>query len=408
MREMEMEDRYNHNFLEEELHKPTVFINENLLSIDYVPEHLPHRENELREISRHFKIQIEKPGEVSRRLIISGPVGSGKTSITKKFGQMLFRSALKRNIDLHYIHINCRTQKSNYMVLLAIAQELNKDIPNRGYSAEEVLKAIISFIEKNDKILFIVLDELDYFVKRNGADLLYDLTRAFDSQLNPTQRISLVGVARSANFMQRLDESTKSALSASIMKLDSYTSNQLNEILQSRINQSFIEGAVSHEAVELVADIASENGDARHALELIWYAGKYADDEMSSMVFPDHVRRAKATISPSLRYENLKSLSSHESITLLAIVRSLKYSRNAYVETGSVESNYQLICEELGERARGHTSLWTFIKELERHGIIITKLSGKGIKGNTTLINLPDLPVTVLEKELLKRWFGGK
>ena len=83
-----MEDRYNPNFLEEELHKPSVFINENLLSIDYVPKHLPHRENELREISRHFKIQIERPGEVSRRLILTGPVGSGKTSITKKFGQI--------------------------------------------------------------------------------------------------------------------------------------------------------------------------------------------------------------------------------------------------------------------------------------------------------------------------------
>ena len=35
-----MEDRYNLNFLEEELHRPSVFINENLLSIDYVPEHL--------------------------------------------------------------------------------------------------------------------------------------------------------------------------------------------------------------------------------------------------------------------------------------------------------------------------------------------------------------------------------
>ncbi|PJF37905.1 MAG: hypothetical protein CUN55_19705, partial [Phototrophicales bacterium] len=69
------------------------------------------------------------------------------------------------------------------------------------------------------------------------------------------------------------------------------------EILQDRITECFRPNSVMPEAIELIADIAAKRGgDARHALELLLIAGKYADNEGTTIVYPEHVRKAKANV----------------------------------------------------------------------------------------------------------------
>ena len=44
-----------HDYIEDELSRRTVFKSEQFLSIDYVPESLPHRQVELRTLAQNFK-----------------------------------------------------------------------------------------------------------------------------------------------------------------------------------------------------------------------------------------------------------------------------------------------------------------------------------------------------------------
>ncbi|MHA1637888.1 MAG: hypothetical protein ACTSUB_07725, partial [Candidatus Thorarchaeota archaeon] len=86
------------DFIEDELSKRSVFKSEQYLSIDYVPEELPHRENELRTLAQSFKTMISSPGRTSQKFLIEGDVGTGKTAVTKRFAEQMVQAATRRDI----------------------------------------------------------------------------------------------------------------------------------------------------------------------------------------------------------------------------------------------------------------------------------------------------------------------
>jgi Cdc6-like AAA superfamily ATPase len=94
----------------------------------------------------------------------------------------------------------------------------------------------------------------------------------------------------------------------------------------------------------------------------------------------------------------LAPLDKHKKLLLLAIARNLK--KETYATTGKVEKTYNLICEEFKEKARGHTQLWKYLKDLDALGMIEAKKSSHGVTGTTTLISLPDVPAQALEDRL--------
>lgn len=386
---------------EEELERPSIFKNESKLSIDYVPPSLPHREKELRMLVRTFKILLEKPGSKSCKILISGSVGTGKTALAKLFGKLISNEAQQRGINLHYIHINCRRDKTEFLVLKRIVHYFNPSFPTRGFSPEELLFALQKTLDNREAFLLITLDELDFYIKKSGPELLYDLTRLYEEKLNAMQRISLIGIAKDISWMGLIDSSTLSTLQQNVLYLARYTASQLRDILEMRVKEAFYEGCVSEEAIDLIADIAAEWGDARYSLELLWRAGKYAEAEGEFRVLPEHVRQANAEIHPVIRKEILLDLPQHHRLLLLALARKLKKNEKAYATMGEIEELYHVICEEYGENPRGHTQIWNYIHDLESCGIINIKPSGPGIRGKTTLISLPDVPTTLLEKELM-------
>jgi cell division control protein 6 len=388
------------DIFEEELRSPTIFRDESKLNESYMPDSLPHRTSELRELIRLFLGVMKKPGDMSQRVTISGGIGAGKTALSKCFGKVLEEYAHTHNLNLHYVHVNCRRKKSRFLILRQIVYHFNPTVPHRGYSPEELLYMLDCLLESQNAYLILVLDELDFLLRRNNASLLYDLTRWTDEQLNGVQRVSLILIVRDRAYMKKLDASTLSSLQHNHIYLAPYSAPQLEDILQDRANEALFDFAIHSEVLTLIADIASERGDARFALELLWRAGKYADRDRVTSVFPEHVRLAKADIHPDLRKDIFQELSLHHRLVLLAIIRQLKKHSAAYTTTGNVEAAYNIICEEYLEPPRKHTQLWEYIKDLEQLCLITTKLSGKGMRGKTTLIGLPDAPLFLLEKEL--------
>ena len=93
------------DYIEDELSRKSVFKSEHYLSIDYVPENLPHRETELRTLAQNFKSLIASPGRTSQKFIIEGPVGTGKTAVAKRFAEQMELAAKRpgRNLLLSYM-----------------------------------------------------------------------------------------------------------------------------------------------------------------------------------------------------------------------------------------------------------------------------------------------------------------
>jgi cell division control protein 6 len=391
-----------HDYVEDELSRQSVFKSEQLLSIDYVPENLPHREPELRKLAQSFKTLIASPGQASQKFIIEGPVGTGKTAVTKRFADQMVKAATRRGIQLHKLHINCRVSKSTYLVYLRMLREFKPRFPRRGHSPEEILQMVVEVLDEEDRYLLLILDELDYFIRQRGADILYDLTRLMDDRLNAPQRLSVIGVGRKIPLDESiLDQSTLSTLQRNILRFDQYASDALYDILKERADMAFEKDAVMDETLQLICDIASERGDARYAIELLWRAGKQADGADSRKVIPDYARKAKADTHPELRKEVFATLPRQNMLLLLAAARQLKVNRGAYITMGELEEMYRPICEEYGEDPRAHTQIWEWVQDLNAHGLLDTKRSGAGQRGQTTLIGLSDVPADMLEQHLL-------
>jgi cell division control protein 6 len=395
--------RMAHDFVEDALSKRSVFKSEQFLSIDYVPENLPHREPELRTLAQQFRVLIDSPGQTSLKFIIEGPVGTGKTAVVKRFGEQMISAAKRRSIRLHAIHINCRVNKTEYLVFLRALREFKPEFPRRGHSPGELLQMLVEVLEEEDRYLLLVLDELDYFLRQRGADILYDLTRVTDDKLNARQRLSIIGIGRQIPLDEDiLDASTRSTLQRNVLKFSKYQRIALHDILRDRVNMAFHRDAVMEDTVQVVSDIASTRGDARYAIELLWRAGKQADSDGKNLVIPDYARRAKADTHPELRMEVFSSLPPQQKLLLLAAARQLKEVRGAYVTMGEVEEMYRAVCEEYNEDPRAHTQVWEWVQDLTSHGVIDTKKSSSGQRGQTTLIGFSDVPASMLEGFLME------
>ncbi len=389
--------------IEAELSRPAIFKDESKLSIDYVPDHLPHRENELRMLTSFFKFMVEKPGGFCQKVLIIGPVGTGKTATSKLFGKTFSRLAKRRGVNIEYVHVNCHKDRTLFMVLRRVIKQLNPNFPDRGLSAQELLHVVWDFLENENAYALITLDEVDYFIRVAGEESIYDLIRISDEVLNLPQRISFIFIARSSDFLPLLDKSTRSTLMHNIIKFNPYSAEQLFDILKARVREAFYEEVISDEIISFVADIASDaGGDARYALELLWRAAKFAESSSSRKIELEHVRKAASTIHPLVRIEVLNSLLKHEKILLLSIAKALKRAEKAYVTIGEVEERYRMLCEELGEKPRGHTKLWEYVRNLRNLGLIRAEVSVVEGKGRSTVIGLAELPIEAIEREIAK------
>lgn len=387
--------------MKEELKSTSLFRDEAKLSIDYTPLDLPHREEQIRKLAQLFKVLIENPGGANKKVIITGSTGTGKTAIAKRFGAMIQEIARERKINLHYIHINCRRYKTSFMVLSRIIQHFNPKFPKRGFNVAELFHILAGeIIDKEDAYILLCLDEADILVLSEPS-LIYNLTRIQDDSLNSKQRLSLITIAKNNSFKKNLDSSIVSTFQCSTIQLEKYSNFQLRDILKNRIREAFFDGTVLNDTINLIADFAAESGDARYALELLWLAGKYADDAKSIHITPEFARQAKINLDPGIKQEIIRELNLHQKFILLAITRRLKNSQKAYVIMGECQKAYRIICEEYGAKQRSYTKVWEYIQNLTKLSELLSaKVAGLENKpGQTTLLRL-NVPIEILEQIL--------
>lgn len=289
------------------------------------------------------------------------------------------------------------------MILQRTIMKFYPTFPRRGYSAEELLQALMQALDEKDAYLILTLDELESLIRNEGSDPLYNLSRIQEDRINTSKRLSLICILRQPEYLDKLDPSTRSTLQRNIIQLEEYSELQLEAILNDRVNLAFREGTVPTQTMRLIAELGnSEGGNARYAIELLWRAGKYADVSEMRQVSPECVRKAVVSVYPVVRKDMIFEFSTHQKLFLLGIARHFKQCDSAYMSMGEAEEAYALVCEEYGEKQRGHTQLWKYVKALSSAGIIETLVSGVGKRGKTTLISLSQIPVSDLEQEIVK------
>lgn len=381
---------------------PSVFKDESKLDINYIPPNLPHREKEQRLLMEFFSFILRCPERMAQRVILTGDVGTGKTALAQNFGSKISSDAIKRRINFRYVHVNCRELRGSLQPILHRAVvAFRSNYPARGYSAEEILTALLQVLDEENAFMILTLDEFDSLIEKEGSDAVYKLTRIQEMRPNQPQRLSFIFIIRNLDPIQKLDESARSTLQRSIINLERYGKTQLMDILNDRVSMAFDIGAVSEDVVELVAELAfTETGNARFGIELLWRAGKYADAEEASSVKAENVRFAVSNILPGLRRSELVSLGLHEQLFLLAVARYFKENNEVYVALSELEGVYSVICEEFDENPKTHTQLWNYTQYFSSMGILKIQVSSVETRGRTTRISLPSTSAKELERQL--------
>ena len=377
----------------------SVFVDEGVLDLNYIPPNLLHREEELRLLTVLFRFIFTAPYEMTQRVIIVGGVGTGKTALAQRFGLNLMTEARTRRIRAKYIHVNCRELRGSlFMILRRAVKTLKPEFPDRGYAATELLEVLMQILDEVNEQLVLCLDEVDALIETEGSDGLYNLTRAQEERMEGPRRLSLICISKNLDQFRRLDMSTLSTLQRNVIRMSGYTQLQLADIVSNRAELALRLDAIPPGISQFISDLAAEDGDARYAIDLLWRAGKYADLAYSKEVQPEHVRKAAATIFPSLRGEAVRQLSRHEQLALLAVARYFRHSREAYASTGKVEQGYHVVCEEYDEKPRGHTQFWKYLSRLKGLDAISIRLHSSA-EGRTQLVSLVRVPAEELERE---------
>ena len=378
------------------LKKPSIFKDERKLDINFIPNKLPHRNKELSLLSQLFLTLLTNPNELSRKILITGKTGIGKTVTVKLFGEMLIKAAKKREISIKYIHVNCRKERTSYKVLIKILRSINTNFPKRGYSPQDLLEIINDFLNIHNIHILVILDELNYLIN-NDNDLIYSLTRLNDDSFNVPQRVSIIGIVRDLSCINNLDNSTLSTLQRNIIKFENYTNEQIFDILKYRVEISLKRNTLSDELIEMISDLVSMKGDIRYGLNLIWKAGKIAENKNLQSITSECIRLATEDMVPFSTLDVLKDMTSQKLIFLLAIINQIKNNKDNKVTFLEILKSYLMLCENTELRPRSYSQLWNYLQEYKKENFIFVKLQSKSIKGRKALIEIPDIPIIKFE-----------
>ncbi len=368
------------------------------LSYSYVPRRLPHREDHVQRLVGFFQVAFRTPAVLSRKILLVGESGAGKTVTAKRVGAILKRIAEKNEIQLEFVYLNCRMTPSGFSLVQALIRKAAPELPLRGYGSDELLRGLRDYLNKKDRYLLLVLDEIDYFIRSTGEDIVYNLTRLADSVQDVPQRIHLILIARDYSFRNLFDSSTLSTFVKTTVEFPLYKEHEIRDILGARIDEAFRENAVPSEILGFIVRNVCEygRGDARYALELLTMAGLVAEREGSPYVMPDAVREAQSWVDPKSRTEEIYAFSPTEKHILLALARELKKEKESvYVPITNVYQMYAALSEEYRFEPVGEVSFQGFVGRLR--DAVIVDAPGE----NTEELGLPGIKVDVLERVLV-------
>ncbi|WP_375140828.1 Cdc6/Cdc18 family protein [Salinarchaeum laminariae] len=261
-----------------------------------------------------------------------------------------------------------------------------EEVPMTGWPTDRVYNVFFDAVDYRERVVVIMLDEIDKLVEKSGDDTLYNLSR-MNSDLE-NSRVSIIGISNDLKFTDLLDPRVRSSLGEEEIVFPPYDATQLQDILEHRSEEAFEPNALSEDVIPLCAAFAAqEHGDARRALDLLRTSGELAERDQVEEIQGDHVRKAQEKIELDRVVEVVRTLPMQSKLVLYAIIL-LEKRGVAAINTGEVYNVYDQLCEEIDADPLTQRRVTDLISELDMLGIVNAVVVSKGRYGRTKEINL--------------------
>jgi len=382
------------------VNKRSLFKNKQILQSNYTPETIPHRDEQIELVASILAPALL--GQKTSNLFIYGKTGSGKTLSVQHVANELTKRCTENNI-LRIEYLNCKLKKvadTEYRILAELIKKLGGTIPATGLPTDQVYLKFLDILENApEKLLILILDEVDQAVKKISDEFLYNLTR-LNSELNKTQ-IIIVGISNDLRFLDMIDQRVRSSLSEEEIVFPPYNALQLQEILKKRAEDAFKDNVVSDGVIaKCAAYAAREHGDARRALDLLRVAGELAERGSHSKIKIEHIDSANDKIERDKILDIIETGTKQFQIVLYSITdlaEKSKANKNSSVYTGDIFDYYEQICRKTNNDCLTHRRVSDIIAELDMLGLINTRVISKGRHGRMREIKLV-IPETIKQR----------
>jgi len=415
-----------------------IFESKEVMRPSYTPKKLPHREEQINKMASILASALR--GDTPSNILIYGKTGTGKTACAKYVSQELQITSEKYDVPCLVEYINCEVTDTQYRVLAQLANkfiERNKqtvrdeldrleslrsdvrdgvasladtefrsvndiseridelttelderldEVPMTGWPTDRVYSYFFDAVDYQERVVVIMLDEVDKLVEKSGDDTLYNLSR-MNSDLD-NSRVSIMGISNDLKFTDFLDPRVKSSLGEEEIVFPPYDANHLQDILEQRASIAFKGDALGDGVIPLCSAFAAqEHGDARRALDLLRTAGELAERSKYDEVHQKHVRKAQQKIELDRVAEAVRTLPPQSKLILMAIIRLEEMGTDS-INTGEVYNTYKKLCDRIDFDVLTQRRVTDLISELDMLGIVNAIVVSKGRYGRTKEISL--------------------
>jgi len=376
----------------------SLFRNKHIIQSNYTPENIPHRDEQIKHIASILAPSLL--GQKTSNLFIYGKTGSGKTLSVQHVANELSKRASENKI-LRVEYLNCKLKKvadTEYRILAELIKKLGGSVPATGLPTDQVYLKFLEILENSpEKLLILILDEVDQAVKKINDEFLYNLTR-INSELKDIQ-IILVGISNDLRFLDMIDQRVRSSLSEEELVFPPYNAIQLQDILRKRSEVAFKPGVVSEGVIaKCAAYAAREHGDARRALDLLRVAGEIAERNSESKIKIEHIDQANDKIERDKILDVIESGAKQFQLVLYSIFKlSKSKEKNRSIYTGDIFECYEELCKQCKDSCLTQRRVSDIIAELDMLGLINARVISKGRHGRMREIRLT-IPEGIKEK----------
>ena len=359
----------------------TVFRDEHVFEIDYVPEVFRHRESQLQTLQYALRPAVR--GSRPLNVMVRGPPGTGKTTAVQKlFGELGGQPGVRT------VRVNCQVDSTRYAVFSRVFQEIFEyEPPSSGISFKKLFGQVAERIADDDEVLVVALDDVNYlFYEDEASDTLYSLLRAHETHAGAKVGVIVVSSDLDLDVIEDLDGRVQSVFRPEEAYFSSYDRSEITDILRDRIDVGFREDAVPTTVLDEVSKLTDEAGDLRVGIDLLRRAGLHAESRASKTVAVEDVEAV---------YEEAKH------VHLSRNLRALSDNERALVETVADRDGDQAgdVYDTFNDRTGlGYTRYTEIVNKLDKLGLIDAEYEQLEGRGRSRTLRLTHDPEAVKEQ----------